>query len=76
MLRDGRPLHEALRRQRLTESELRQGVRAAGVGGLDQVALVVLETDGTLSVLTRRQLGDGSALIDVGGDADEGAPRG
>lgn len=62
VLRDGAVDHDALRGQRVTEAELRQAVRASGVGGLDQVARVVLETDGTFSVVTRAQLGDGSAL--------------
>lgn len=62
VLRDGVVDHDALSAQRLTEAELRQAVRSSGVGGLDQVARVVLETDGTLSVVTRQQLGDGSAL--------------
>lgn len=67
VLRDGRPDEDALRRQRLTLGELRQAVRGAGVGGLDQVAAVVLESDGTLSVVPRDQLGDGSALEGVQG---------
>ncbi|QCB93068.1 DUF421 domain-containing protein [Cellulomonas shaoxiangyii] len=62
LVRDGVVDHVALRGQRLTETELRQAVRASGTGGLDQVARVVLETDGTLSVITQQQLGDGSAL--------------
>ncbi|MFC8190647.1 DUF421 domain-containing protein [Cellulomonas sp. NPDC057328] len=62
VLRDGVVDHDALTAQRLTEAELRQAVRSSGVGGLDQVARVVLETDGTLSVITSQQLGDGSAL--------------
>lgn len=54
--------HEALRRQRVTVGELLQAVRASGVGGLDQVAAVVLESDGTFSVVPESQRGDGSAL--------------
>lgn len=67
LLRDGRFLDEAMQRNRVTASEVRQAVRSNGVGGLDQVAAVVLESDGTLSVVTRSQLGDGSALGDVDG---------
>lgn len=62
LLRDGVPLEDAMRAQRVTLSEVRQAVRSSGVGGLDLVAAVVLESDGTLSVITRSQLGDGSAL--------------
>jgi uncharacterized membrane protein YcaP (DUF421 family) len=65
LLEDGRVLHDVLRRQRLTESELRQAVRAAGSGDLSSVAAAVLETDGTVSVISARQAGDRSALEDV-----------
>ena len=53
-----------MRRERVTAGEIRQAVRASGHGGLD-VAAVVLETDGTLSVIPRSQRGDGQALDDV-----------
>ena len=62
LVRDGLVDGAAMRRQRVTQGELLQAVRAAGVGGLDQVAAVVLETDGTLSVVAISQRGDGSAL--------------
>ena len=70
VLRHGQPLHDRLSDQRLTVGELRQGIRSSGVGGLDQVAAVVLESDGTLSVITSQQLGDGSALAGVPGWSD------
>jgi uncharacterized membrane protein YcaP (DUF421 family) len=47
----GRPLDDALRRERMTHGELEAAVRDAGVGALDDVAAVVLETDGTVSVV-------------------------
>ena len=62
LLRDGVPLEDAMREQRITHSEVRQAIRSSGVGGLDLVAAVVLESDGKLSVITSSQLGDGSAL--------------
>jgi uncharacterized membrane protein YcaP (DUF421 family) len=51
VVRDGRILRGVLRRERLTESEVMQAVRASGRGGLEDVAAVVLETDGSLSVI-------------------------
>jgi uncharacterized membrane protein YcaP (DUF421 family) len=45
-------LHGPMRRARVTEDEVRQAARASGKASLDNVAAVVLETDGTLSVLT------------------------
>jgi uncharacterized membrane protein YcaP (DUF421 family) len=67
LLADGRIRGEALRRNRLTESEIRQAVRMQGTGDLSRVRAVVLETNGTLSVITADAHGDGSALEDVRG---------
>jgi uncharacterized membrane protein YcaP (DUF421 family) len=67
-------LPEAMRQQRVTEGEIRQAVRSQGIGGLTEVAAVVLETDGTFSVIPSSQAGDGSALHGVpgfGADRDE-----
>ncbi|WP_218221127.1 DUF421 domain-containing protein [Nesterenkonia sp. Act20] len=57
--------HEALRRNRLAESEVYQAVRSSGAGDLSSVAAVVLETNGKLSVISAQNLGDGSALEDL-----------
>ncbi len=65
LLRDGRFLTEALRSARLTEAEVRQAVRGSGSGDLSTIAAVVLESDGSLSVIPAGQAGDRSALSDV-----------
>lgn len=52
LVRDGRLLDDAMRRERISESEVLQAVRASGRGSLEGVAAVVLETDGSLSVLS------------------------
>ena len=65
LARDGALLDEALRAQRVAVAEVRQALRASGCGDLGQVAAVVLETDGSISVITRDQYGDGWALADV-----------
>jgi uncharacterized membrane protein YcaP (DUF421 family) len=62
----GQVLHAAMRDQRVNETEVRQALRSSGVGGLSDVAAVVLETDGTLSVVTQDAVGDGWALEDLG----------
>jgi uncharacterized membrane protein YcaP (DUF421 family) len=67
LLEDGRPIPEALGRQRVTMSELRQAIRATGSGDLSSVAAVVLETDGSMSVISAQQVGDRSALEGVTG---------
>ena len=65
LLRDGVPLREALRTERVSLDEVRQAVRGTGSGDLSSVAAVVLESDGSLSVVSRARLGDGSALEGV-----------
>ena len=67
LLRNGQVLVSALRRNRLTESELRQAVRMQGSGDLSDVAAIVLETNGKLSVISHNRCGNGSALEDVEG---------
>ena len=44
-------LDPAMRRARVTQDEVRQAARSAGRASLTEVSAVVLETDGTLSVL-------------------------
>ncbi|MGY0071231.1 DUF421 domain-containing protein [Streptomyces sp. QTS137] len=65
LLHEGRMLHEAMRRQRVTPDEVRQAIRAQGTGALELVHAVVLETDGSFSVIPRSQYGSGSAMDDV-----------
>lgn len=65
LLSDGSIDSDALRSARLTRAEIHQAVRAAGVGDLGDVAAVVLETNGKLSVIVRSKVGDGSALADL-----------
>ena len=65
LLRDGQILTDALKHQRVTAGEVRQAVRSQGIGTLDTVAAVVLETDGTFSVIPAQQVGDRSALQDA-----------
>lgn len=44
--------HGAMGRARVTQDEVRQAARGAGHPSLDDVVAVVLETDGTFSILT------------------------
>ncbi|GAA2020493.1 YetF domain-containing protein [Pseudokineococcus marinus] len=70
----GEVREEALRTQRVSPSELRQAVRASGAGDVSRVGAVVLESDGSLSVVPESSLGDASALADVPGAARRGRP--
>ncbi len=51
LLHRGRFLHHAMRAERVTEEEIRAAVRAQGIASLEEVDAVVLETDGTFTVL-------------------------
>ena len=67
LLQDGRPMEEAMRGQRITLDEVRQAVRGTGSGDLGDVAAVVLESDGSLSVISASKAGNRSALEGVAG---------
>ncbi len=56
----GQVLSSALLDARLTEDEVMASIRSAGIAGLDQVEAVVLETDGSLSVVRDSGAGNGS----------------
>ncbi len=51
LYRDGF-LHDAMRRERVTADELSQAVRSQGHDDLETISVIVLETDGSLSILT------------------------
>ena len=53
LMRDGIPDHAALATARVSEDDLRQKLRQAGCTSYDDAALVVLETTGDVSVLSR-----------------------
>ncbi|WP_309082346.1 YetF domain-containing protein [Zhihengliuella sp.] len=76
LLLHGRMDPAALRRHRMTESEVRQAVRQTGRGALGDVAAVVLETNGTLSVIGAQDWGDASALqgLELPHDGDRERP--
>lgn len=63
----GELLHDTLRRVRVLEDEVRAAVRSQGVARLDEVEAVVLETDGSFSVITRPDDGRPSSLEGVQG---------
>ena len=49
-----------MKKARVTEDEVCAAVRAAGIGPLNQVAAVVLETDGSFSVIQQSDQGKGT----------------
>jgi len=63
----GEFLPAALRQARVNENEVRAAVRSAGIDSLDRVHAVILETDGSFSVVQAGEGGNGSSLVGVDG---------
>ncbi|WAP50691.1 DUF421 domain-containing protein [Arthrobacter sp. ATA002] len=70
LLSNGRVHQDALRRNRLTEAELRQAIRMQGTGDLSDVKAVVLETNGKISIISTAKYGSGNALEGISGTED------
>lgn len=51
LVEDGRLLETAMMRERVTRGEIHAAIRAAGLGRIEDVGAVVLETDGSLSII-------------------------
>lgn len=67
LLHRGQFLESAMRSQRVTRAEVLSALRSSGASDPDQVAAVVLETDGSLSVVKdARSTGKGSTLANLG----------
>ena len=66
LFENGEFLFETMRRERVTESEILAAIRSEGLAAIESVEAVVLETDGTFSVI-KKSAGDfaRSALEDV-----------
>ena len=61
---EGTYYRDRMRRERVSEEELHASARQSGVGGMDQVGALILETDGTISVIASSSMGDQTALPD------------
>ena len=63
----GEYLRDAMARTRISEEEIKTALRAAGITANSDANWVVLETNGTMSVIPRQdvQWGDADALSDV-----------
>lgn len=56
---------KAMKQERVTEGEVRAAIRTQGKSTLSEIDAVVLETDGSFSVLPIISSGEDSAMIDV-----------
>jgi uncharacterized membrane protein YcaP (DUF421 family) len=62
----GELLRDAMRSERVVEGEARQAVRASGHASLESVEAVVLETDGSFSVIGRSDADSATAIKQIG----------
>lgn len=60
----GRWLEAAMREERISEDDVRAAVRAQGCASLQEAAAVVLETDGSVSVITSTLADKGSSALE------------
>jgi uncharacterized membrane protein YcaP (DUF421 family) len=67
LLYQGRSLPDALRRERVVEAELLAAVRSQGLADLAEVEAVVLETDGSFTVISQRERPEQPTLANVSG---------
>lgn len=54
LLENGVFREDAMRAERLTRSEIEASIRSAGIGRIEDVAAVIIESDGSLSVIPER----------------------
>ena len=62
----GQILRSAMRDERLTEGEILSALRSEGYAGREEIEAVVLETDGSFSVIGTPKEGRGAALEKLG----------
>ena len=67
---DGRYLEGAMRRERVTREEIRNAIRTSSAASVEDTAAVVLESDGSFSVLGTVEPGKAEAFAGVGGAGD------
>ena len=65
LLDKGKFLDDVMRRERVSESEVRMAIRSQGAVAIEEIEAVVLETDGSFSVMTKSKTDSRSALEDI-----------
>jgi uncharacterized membrane protein YcaP (DUF421 family) len=71
LLSNGKFIRHALRKERVTEEEVRAAIREEGVTRVEDVDAVVLENDGTLTVAWKSKKPGASSLVDAKVPEDE-----
>jgi uncharacterized membrane protein YcaP (DUF421 family) len=67
LLHRGEIRHDQLRMARVTESEVKAALRNAGIASYEDAEAIVLETDGSFSVIKQSSEGKKEALSDIPG---------
>jgi uncharacterized membrane protein YcaP (DUF421 family) len=75
LLSRGKFLTGALKKERITEEEVRAAIRAKGVNRVEDVDAVILENDGTLSVAWEAEGPGYSSLVDAKAPKNAGPER-
>jgi uncharacterized membrane protein YcaP (DUF421 family) len=75
LLSQGRFIHHALRKERVTEEEVRAAIREQGLTRVEDVDAVVLENDGSLTVAYNRKKGGDTSLVDASSPEEDGVVR-
>lgn len=65
LLSNGEFIEKNLRKTRVTESEILATIRASGIGAVEEVGAVVLETDGSFTVIKKSEMKSETALRDI-----------
>ena len=65
LLYRGEMKHDVMKRERVAEGEILAALRTSGVSAIEDADAVVLETDGSFSVITNIDDSSGSALKDI-----------
>ncbi len=65
LLSNGKFLHRAMRKERITEEEVRAAIREQGITRVEDVDAVVIENDGELTVAYNHKREGDSSLIDA-----------
>ena len=73
LLHQGELLPQAMKRERVVESEIHAAIRAQGIASVARVAAVVLETDGSFTVVSSPEPGEkptalGKLVADMGNE--------
>jgi uncharacterized membrane protein YcaP (DUF421 family) len=73
LLTNGKYLHKAMRKERVTEEEIRAAIREQGVTRVEDVDAVMLENDGSLTVAWHSKGPGKSALVDAKNKDEKGS---